>query len=666
MEPTPSKSDAQAFRYAGTVVDENGDPVSGATVTVAQYEHPNGQRAVSGITGQVSSTTTDAAGGFEIVDWSPHTAVLAAYSTWNCAVLVDGGDRIGFGLLRPGVRGTATLLASASVRVTLVDALGRPIAGVSITPESISIGGRSYMLSAACPSRWREPSGSDGNIVLCEVPRGCSISGEVADARYSAQRFHIEVAYAADFVDHRIVLTAGGEIYGRVVYQKSGDPVPFVKVQAHSRDADAPWAQALTDQQGNYLLSHVMPARYSLDIQLSAETALDWTCVPVSSVEVSDGQTSEAPDIVLVHGGVIQGQVVYIATDEPAAHVHVSIADPEFNWHRGFVTDSEGRYRAVVPPGQKYTVVLHEHHKRKVVTLGEAETVDVNFVINKPYMPDERSSIAEPLPTISVSGRVFDVEGQPVGGIVVTADWSSMQEPLHCVTSIQGFYKFNDLHSYASDSTVSALHGRLAAHVVCAPETDAVIDLVLSADLLGAVAGKVVDTQGLPIAGATVSLVSYRDGCGRYDVDIQTDLQGCYRIDPIFITGQYELAVSAPGFLDSSSKLRPLSANRTRNKAPIVLKRSRPISGTVIDSDGLPVENAQVSAIGCHIAMSDDGGKFTLTAHDGPLTIEAYGCDGSHATVKAEGGQSDIAIRLLPGDNDLRSRFHMRCPSVNA
>src|SRR3569833_1605572 len=366
--------------YGGTVVDENGDMVAGASITVAQYDNPDGSQSRSSSTSQKRIAVTDSDGRFRI-------GAAQSYDDWNCGVMVDAGDRVGVGLLRPGVDGTVALLPATSVQLRIIDSFGNPVPEVLVSPRDLIVNAHHYMLYSACPERWQAPTRADGSVEWLGVPRGCRIAVEIQDARYARKQFSFETALTPGPFDHTVELSPGGEIVGRVVLTTNGEPAAGLKIHASGSIEGQSYfqtAETTTDAHGNYRFCRLTPARYGISVVSYGGFSNEWTSLPLNHIDVSDHQTCAAPDIVLIRAGFIRGSVTYIGSGKPAPHVSVGISDPEYHWYTSYGTGTDGTFRAVLPPGEKYTVRAGNHDNGPVLSVAEGTETIVDLAVHEP------------------------------------------------------------------------------------------------------------------------------------------------------------------------------------------------------------------------------------------------------------------------------------------
>jgi protocatechuate 3,4-dioxygenase beta subunit len=202
-----------------------------------------------------------------------------------------------------------------------------------------------------------------------------------------------------------------------------------------------------------------------------------------------------------------------------------------------------------------------------------------------------------------VSGRVTDSEGNPVSDVVVFAfDSTGAMINDAAVTDSDGRYTLdNDLASGTYTITIPSLFGKgyaPASAAIIVPEENA-IDFVL--DRSGTIAGRVTDTAGNPIAGATIFAVS--KGLNLNDTQLaeflvsgaattKTDQDGMFTIDSGIGNGTYTVTASF-----GSVPVTGFAEVQAGGSTDIILDfvETITIKGRVTDGAGRPLENAMVA-----------------------------------------------------------------------
>jgi RNA polymerase sigma factor (sigma-70 family) len=221
--------------------------------------------------------------------------------------------------------------------------------------------------------------------------------------------------------------------------------------------------------------------------------------------------------------------------------------------------------------------------------------------------------------------------------VPMTLEWQSGFRPdaVTSVTSLGGSparYILNDHSGKTATLTVPGkglaaprLDGGKLIVEVTLPEPDpkAFADLT----------GKVVDTSGRPVAGASVALTWVgQHGVGMMSAQdrhrAMTDVQGDFRLRSIpraDSTGKpvtISLTVTKEGLAGVDTKpfhFRPGAGNASQVAEPLTLAPGVSVSGTVVDPDGKPLVGAWITpgpsfANSSKFTKTDDAGRFTV--HD--------------------------------------------------
>jgi hypothetical protein len=197
-----------------------------------------------------------------------------------------------------------------------------------------------------------------------------------------------------------------------------------------------------------------------------------------------------------------------------------------------------------------------------------------------------------------------------------------------------------------------------------------------------ALAGRVVDARGAPIAGAQIRCV----GAGpRGDLDdlsvldgtlppaaeaaaspgtvgravgatktARSDARGAFRMQDV-LPGPLRLEVARPPFAPLEIDLGPVGAGATRDVGALILRDATAVSGRVLDERGAPLPGARVSVtpqVGV-FAETDGAGGFTLALPPGAYTLAANAPGFATQAVPVTVGAASpppIEIRLAGGN----------------
>jgi hypothetical protein len=167
-------------------------------------------------------------------------------------------------------------------------------------------------------------------------------------------------------------------------------------------------------------------------------------------------------------------------------------------------------------------------------------------------------------------------------------------------------------------------------------------------------AGRVVDSAGAPVSGASVDLTDLRRST-------TTDTMGAFRFDSMS-RGQWIVQVRKIGYkrqtltADVDPSLPPLEVRLVSNAptlVPVVTAASRlGLSGVVRDAGGKPVANARVRVLGANLqTTTDSAGSFWIAAPKGnhmvAVSKPSFAEKLAGVTIPADSGR-DVAIWLRP------------------
>jgi hypothetical protein len=158
--------------------------------------------------------------------------------------------------------------------------------------------------------------------------------------------------------------------------------------------------------------------------------------------------------------------------------------------------------------------------------------------------------------TGSVSGVVSGADG-PLGGVKIEVAGTM----LYAITSAEGEYEFASLvpGTYTLKATLFGHDDETASATVTADNNTAV-DFTMTETVEVTIDGTVTRTDnGTPVEGAKVTLSGYEN------YETVTDAEGIYTIEGIYGNHEYEVAVTATGFVKYTATIAVAEENITRN-----------------------------------------------------------------------------------------------------
>ncbi|HWM93453.1 MAG TPA: carboxypeptidase-like regulatory domain-containing protein [Thermoanaerobaculia bacterium] len=233
-------------------------------------------------------------------------------------------------------------------------------------------------------------------------------------------------------------------------------------------------------------------------------------------------------------------------------------------------------------------------------------------------------------PGAEIRGRVTGRDGKPVAGAEVhatrdarrvrlAAENGTLQRKPEAVTDAEGHFKVPDLRrGDRLDLWVQArgfLPGEVEGVPAPTPPNTKTVAVVL--DPAARVAGRAVDGEGLPVAGAELSLSTERTGeerglirqAGRSEGAAVSDEDGRFTFEGVR-PGRAEIRASAAGLQPAVLKDLEVSAKGLDN-VKVVMERGAVVEGRVLTSAGDPVGDARVTC-GSAASVSDADGVYRL------------------------------------------------------
>ena len=311
--------------------------------------------------------------------------------------------------------GDLVLDPAASVSGIVTAASGLPIAGARVRVNTQEAEWKDRLT----PGRKlpRASSGTDGRFLLEGLPAEALelVAEHELHAPGTSGVLDLEATTVVEGLV--LVLGAGGELTGEV-WLTSGDPGDGRIISLERLDAASDELMTRSDEEGRFLFENVDPGRWrvtAVDVDEMVSTgSIGGDAVLMTEVEIVAGETQHvvlgsAPrHPVEVSGRVMRGR-------EPHAGAWISFSPT------GSITfeqlavgriGEDGRYALTVDGSGEYSVTVQ-------MDLSDPEgTNTIDFVREVPASP--RATIDLELPLGSLSGQVFDAEGEPAAGCRVT------------------------------------------------------------------------------------------------------------------------------------------------------------------------------------------------------------------------------------------------------
>ncbi len=627
-----SSSSAAPARVTITVAGDKG-PISGAVIRLA----PDDGEAI-------------------VVRTSPKGGALAelAPGRWAISASATGflpGAEPAFELVA-GQEKTLALTLVAGGRAltgTVTDATGGPIAGARI--DAAKLGGMAKPGSEVASTQ----TGSDGTYAVTVAEGQLLVA--VSNADYAAQSRIVEVGATGAVANFSLV--PGGAIEGVVRDERTRQPVAGASVIAE-RDrggtillAEANRQRAVSGPDGRFRIGALRPGAYELDATATTRTSKSPTIVGIGVAE----QVSDV-EILVSDGPVISGTVV----DE----VGTAVAGVEISaMGRGrggdATSDAKGAFTITgLSPGAYFLMGRSETHVPAGGAQVELADQDLTAIVVKVQRGAKIVGHVEPRQICEIQ---HDIDDRELG-----AGMPMLVGPK--TTGTDGAFELGP---------ASAGKARLRARCPSGAQGSLPIDVkvgmapvVIAVTPGASIAGRVLDGEGKPVAGATVMAslegptqrTMIVNGMVTSGVQGITGANGTYELVGL-TAGSYVLNV-----LDRGRPLRMRGARvvvklaATDKKTGVDLAVDRPdgvIKGVVTGPDGKPLGDAWVSV------QQDLAAMIEGMVERGPRRERRPGGDGgedegsSMMTIEArdDDGEGAAGAGFAPVLTDAQGRFEI-------
>lgn len=691
---TTTSKDAPGDDLQGTVVDENGKPVTGIEVT-AFFEFRRVDRVIR----------TDDAGRFRI----PRSWHSGDVHDSHATLLVKRGDSH-LGWLDLGSRlwdSAAQKAKPAStdpfrlvllpltqvIQGTLVSPDGAPLSDVRLAINGMSHpdnrGINKYVVEGE--DLGSSTTDQQGKFVV-RLP--VSAQGNLEPHHPDWQRRPI--TFKADTRDlGRITMAPAGRIQGRVVDAVTGKPLAGQRVFAQARNngqfrrSFVSYGDATSDQNGHYVIGGLSPSQFNVLFGGNAKSAdsPSLTAVAVEGVDVIVERPAQA-DFQAFSGRTLRGKVLDSQTGMPVEKIHVGYYGPA-RPNSGAAclmvrTKADGTFEFRVPPGVSKVYVAegdrrpHTDSSRMLEVATDRDLLDVVLRAGpkaanrgvmteaaeepeEPQSSDKNPKPAKPAPyklrvklQTPAGRKINSVEARVVHkGSQHASMWTALSATGYQVSfheREEGLTTFLLIYAdgYAAVRSPEFVVGQQM------PE----LEVQLVPEQLVPVRGSVFGLPGQPVAGARVRIARHIYGTEEtfpWGLEYTTGADGQFEIKHVRAGDRIQVRIDKAGTGGAESAWLSLDG-----KAPVDLpvmrvgSANQKLGGLVRDFEGFPVTGAKVSAGAGIETTTDAEGKFLLAGlpiGKIALTIESPGFPRSTSYVESGKLNHEIHVnRIRPQD----------------
>lgn len=507
-----------------------------------------------------------------------------------------------------------------------------------------------------------------------------------------------------------------GTVWGGVVRNEQGEPIPGAKVTIHYWESPGgnpqPHRRAnideetTTDEDGRWRVD-VMPDEVVEDdvrIFLShpdyVSDHLRRGMIPIPVTERPSLEDLRAQTAVMImhKGGVIKGRVTD-AGGRPIAGV--PIYNEEYYWFDSrkpaATTDEDGRFQIA-----NVSFAQSGINDPPPSTIRAIERHEVALTVQAPgYTPElihtDPNGSASPLevslkPGQAVQGSVVDESGRPIEGVSVSvSNWLGYRERLNLATKTDadGRFRLSDapsggaLYDFIKKGYIAVQDFPMSPQRTGQPEKEG-YQVTLQAPLQ--VAGLIVDAEtNRPLAKCTVIKgVEYDDGRApewQRLIGAKTIGDGRYEYEFASKIFSWRMRVEAEGYMPAVSRIfRPGGPDKGLVTYDFKLSKAPPLTGSVLGPDGRPLAGAEVflattllvvndgkassgSRRSARTAQTDAAGRFELPPEVEPFYLVALHDQGFAVLTETEFAKSST-VRIKPWTAENRSFRAERRPST--
>ena len=434
--------------------------------------------------------------------------------------------------------------------------------------------------------------------------------------------------------DLEFLLAPEAVVSGKVISDEDESPIEKARVTIRTSDRQSSF-QKDSGTKGNFEIRK-LPAG-SLTIIADHE---DFATSLEATLEIEEGGRITDQVIRMKKGVKAAGKVVESGTQAGIPDAQVAF-QPQTSGGRPKTARSgpDGAYEVKGLSDGRYfisaTAKGYIPLRQKTVTIAGADSPDLAIEMEK---------------GASISGRVLTLNGEPIAGATVRPNLAASMnngwdEKINSIISLstqtdaEGRYRLEGLMAH-SGYMIIASHRDFASGKVSGislKQTESLEDIDISLARGGVVRGRVTDTEGKGIPGASVSANPMSsDGPGDerpmvYFSDqvssAATDSEGRYTL-PHLVAGTHTITAQARDRASSRKNGVAVAEGRTIEGMDFVLGEGEQLAGRVVDSDGNPVAAANVYIYGedqsSSPITSDSEGRFQAKGFKaGQVTVQA-------------------------------------------
>jgi protocatechuate 3,4-dioxygenase beta subunit len=664
--PAHAADSAPPTYYTGTVVDDQGRPVAGATVDAYVYQPGEGyffferdrepeltQRTVTGANGAFALLPSP--GATLAVVKKPGLATT--WKTWSS--LFENSDD-------PVVLTTPTPLAGI-----VLDESNHPAAGAEVWVADAMIGNEygqeeqeNQLFGKPARECFSTKTEADGRFRIPNFP-GRGGAGLAVTIKGKAQRPLDKVStgmtypYRSGDTDIQLRVAPAGAVEGKVAVENTGQPLAGVKIKLEPSKSGlygSEYRETIeSGEDGSFHIPDVQPGVYDVRAFLRGQPVPDWVLSGAkpenNQVTVVAGETARGLEVQASKGALVQVWVVMTNDLTPVMGALVSAGGSTA------YTGINGMVLFRLPAGMAYFSARKDwfsQHREAGIEASQSTNVWIQL-----------------LPPPTITGIVRDPSGAPAAGALVSFHpgfYPDMPDYSEVTTGKNGRYEIilklsrEDMGWEGPVYMTNFLLARSLERNLTAIREFVDVPAKLDLDLQPGVtiSGSVKDTAGAPVTNATVDLAleTIRSSRQTGPPLIKVNAQGAFSLAAMPQGRNYTSyhGVTAKGYGTDDCRLKAEDTKTNHYEFPtFVLKRpDHKLAGQVFGLDGKPFAGANVRFSGegqldrwpPPDAKTDSQGHFAFDkVCEGRVTVSANS-GYIQGDVPAQGGDTNIVIRL--------------------
>jgi protocatechuate 3,4-dioxygenase beta subunit len=661
-----------------TALTSDGKPASGAVVRIYRSTNSFFDSTVT-----ITKTVADANGVFTLT--YPNEGEDRWRQGHDEAIFVSKGNEseyIGTNDDKYSKTKVVSLLPTVSHKLHVVDSNDKPVVGVPIFINGIQTNHYFMTWGDQQGEPWCVKTDANGDVTFPLIPKTSYSDFGVGGDKYAAVNYLGQRGIMERPAVETLHVAIGGSANGVVMSEAAGAPT-HTNVRAYRKednDGNNRYQYIQTDTNGSFTFKKLAPGTYTIFLEFEPADAKSWAAPARTGVQIVSGKAVSDVNFMLTHGAIIKGVVREKGTNKPVNNnpnyrVNLTFYGPaapqgESNGVN-VQLQQDGSYQICVAPGDQ-TVNIYDQdaapesrYRTETIHVASGETKEFNIDL-------------EPAPKkMIVHGKVLSAEGTPVSGASLYILLGRYETETQ-TTDANGVFTINnaDTGSLVAASTKNATTAGYATLTADSDKSDLV--LTLSEKPAPMATGKVVDSSGKPIEGATVRAPFMRPGAENNFTNFDyltaiTNKNGEYSIGPLFAGSQYTINAEAAGYANGSAPLQEALPHKdiAFEQITLALKNSH-IHGQIINLSEQPIAGATVAEYGqyqpTNTVITDKNGYFTLgnlTQGECYLKITAPGYD-KDERVQTKTGIDNAEFSLAKADPSAITIDSVRLPTGDA